>query len=136
MLHKITIVFIMMLTVSFAGMAFASDIFKWTDKDGNVHYGDRPTTETIEEPLPVASELAESLTVQARNRTRPAAIKPAGPAPEDLRAQALGREKRCATYRTRLRELLASRLSYDDHDDEVLAERERVQHQVEKYCNS
>lgn len=136
MLHKITTVFIMMLTVSFAGMAFASDIFKWTDKDGNVHYGDRPTSETIEEPLPVASELAESLTVQARNRTRPAAIKPAGPTPEDLHAQALEGEKRCVTYRTRLRELLASRLSYDDRDDEVLAERERVQHQVEKYCNS
>ncbi len=136
MLHKITTVFIMMLTVSFAGMAFASDIFKWTDKDGNVHYGDRPTSETIEEPLPVASELAESLTVQARNKAIPAATKPAGPAPEDLRAQALDGEKKCATYRTRLRELLASRLSYDDHDDEVLAERERVQHQVEKYCNS
>ena len=44
MLHKSTIAFIMMLIVSFAGMAFASDIFKWTDKDGNIHYGDRPTS--------------------------------------------------------------------------------------------
>ena len=64
MLLKNTIAFMMMLTVSFAGLAFASDIFKWADKDGNVHYGDRPTSETIEEPLVVSTALADSLTVE------------------------------------------------------------------------
>jgi len=31
--------------------AFADEIYKWTDKDGSVHYGDRPSGEASEERL-------------------------------------------------------------------------------------
>jgi len=31
--------------------AFADEIYKWTDKDGNAHYGDRPSGEASEERL-------------------------------------------------------------------------------------
>ena len=45
MIRKIEIVFLIMLTVSSAGIVFAGDIYKWIDADGNVHFGDRPTPE-------------------------------------------------------------------------------------------
>jgi hypothetical protein len=32
----------LMLAVTTAGTAVAGDIFKWTDEEGNVHFGDRP----------------------------------------------------------------------------------------------
>ena len=54
MIRKITIAFYIMSVVSSAGIAFAGDIFKWTDEDGNVHFGDRPTGEPSEERLKVS----------------------------------------------------------------------------------
>ncbi len=144
MVHKNAITFVMMLIVSPAGMAFASDIYKWTDEHGNVHYGDRPTAEASEEPLAVSSGITDPPKVEARNEVNAAAIEPAEPTAEELRAQVLEREEKCATYKVRLRELLISRHSYRAaengervylDEDEIMAARERVQSQVEEYCN-
>ena len=54
--RKITVVFSIIFVVSSAGSAFADNIYKWTDEDGNVRYGDRPMSEPSEEPLAVDSE--------------------------------------------------------------------------------
>ncbi len=89
MLRKNAIAFAMMLAVSSAGMVFAGDIYKWTDEDGNVHYGDRPTSEVSEEPLAVSSGFTDPSKVQARYEAKAAAIEPAEPTPEELRPQAL-----------------------------------------------
>ncbi len=145
MVRKDAIVFLIMLAASSAGMAFAGDIYKWTDEDGNVHYGDRPTAEASEEPLAVSSGFTDLLKVQARNEVKAAANEPAEPAPEELRAQALEVEEKCATYKARLQRLLTSRRLYrkDENDervyldeDKILAERERIQNQAEEYCDS
>ena len=143
-----------MLAVSAAGMAFASNIYKWTDEQGNVHYGDRPTGDPSEERLAIASRPTDLSKVQARIQARyeakaaaeeAAASEPAGPTPEALRAQALQREEKCATYKARQQKFLFSRRLYraDENgervyldEDETLAARERVQNQVEEYCNS
>ena len=144
-IHKKTIVFVMMFVVSSAGMAFASDIYKWTDEHGHVHYGDRPTSEPSEEPLAVSSELTDSSKDEADNEVNAAASEPAGPPPAELRAQALKRQEKCATYKAHLQKFLTSRRLYKEDEygervyldeDETLAARERVQEQVEEYCSS
>ncbi len=57
MIRKSAIAFVMMLAFSSAGMAFAGDIYKWTDEDDNIHFGDRPTPEASKEPLAIGSLL-------------------------------------------------------------------------------
>ena len=39
------------LAIVISTSAFADEIYKWTDDDGNVHYGDRPSGEESEERL-------------------------------------------------------------------------------------
>ena len=145
MIQKKAIAFVMMFAVSAAGMAFASDIYKWTDEHGNVHYGDRPSAEASEEPLAVSSGLTDPSKDQAGDEEKAAASEPAEPTSEELRAQALERQEKCATYKARLRKFLTSRHLYraDENgervyldEDETLAARERVQKKVEKYCSS
>ena len=154
MLHKNVIAFTMMLAVSTAGMAFASNIYKWTDEQGNVHYGDRPTGDPSEERLDIGSRPTDASRVQAQVQAayearaaaeEAAASEPAGPTPEELRAQALERQEKCATYKARLQKFLTSHRLYKENKngarvyldaDETLAARDRVQNQVEEYCNS
>ena len=144
----------MMLAVSAAGMAFASNIYKWTDEQGNVHYGDRPTGDASEERLAIASRPTDPSKVQARIQARykakataeeAAASEPAGPTPEELRAQALQREEKCATYKARQQKFLFSRRLYraDENgervyldEEQIQAARERVENQVHEECHS
>ncbi len=145
---------VMMLAVSVAGMAFANDIFKWTDEDGNVHYGDRPTGDASEERLAIASRPTNPSKVQAQVQARHeataaakqvAASQPAGPSPEELDAQAQERKQTCAIYKARLQKFVTSRRLYKQDEngervyldeDEAQAARERVENQVQEYCSS
>ena len=154
MLRKNVIAFTMMLAVLAAGMAFASEIYKWTDEQGNVHYGDRPTGAASEERLDIGSRPTDASRVQAQVQAsydaraaakEAAASEPAGPSPEELQAQALERQEKCATYKARLQKFVTSRRLYK-HDengervyldeDETQAARERVENQVAEYCGS
>ena len=154
MLRKNVIAFIMMLAVLAAGMAFASEIYKWTDEQGNVHYGDRPTGAASEERLDIGSRPTDASRVQAQVQAsydaraaakEAAASEPAGPSSEELQAQALERQEKCATYKARLQKFVTSRRLYK-HDEngervyldevETQAARERVENQVAEYCSS
>ena len=141
MIRKGAIAFVMMLAVSSAGMAFAGEIYKWTDEDGNIYFGDHPTPEASKEPLAIESLLADTSKIQANA----AVIEPVGDTLEELRAQALDREEKCVTNKARLKRLLTSRRLYRNDEngvsvyldeDESFVERERVQNQVMEYCNS
>ncbi len=44
-MKKLAIVTASMLALVAANAVLAGDIYKWTDEDGNVHYGDRPAGE-------------------------------------------------------------------------------------------
>ncbi len=154
MLRKNVIAFTMMLAVSAAGMAFASDIYKRTDEQGNVHYGDRPTGDASEERLAISSRPTDPSRVQtqvqadyeARAAAKEAAASvPAGPSSEELQAQALERREKCATYKARLQKFVNSRRLYrqDENgervyldEDETQAARELVENQVAEYCSS
>jgi hypothetical protein len=141
-----------MLAVTAAGPAAAGDIFKWTDEDGNVHFGDVPVSAESEK-VAIQSRPTNPERVQANVQSRAdaaakaaeAAAAPAGPSPEVLQAQADARAEKCSTSRARLQRFVTSRRLYrqDENgervyldEDETQAARERVENQVQDYCSS
>ena len=154
MIRKYAITCLIMFVVSASGIAFANDIYKWTDDDGNVHYGDRPTGDATEERMAISSRATNPAKVQARAQSRyapkepaeeAAASEPQGPTEEDLRAQAAERKEKCDTYKARLQKFVQSRRLYKQDEngervyldeDQTQAARERVANQVQEYCHS
>jgi len=140
------------LTLFVAGSALASEIYKWTDADGNVHYGDVPVSAQSER-LAISSKPTNNARVQATTQARvdarvrereEAAKLPAGPSPEELRAEAEERAEQCTAHRVQLQKFLRSRRIYREDENgervymdeaEMRATRERAENQVEEYCN-
>lgn len=136
-----------------AGVTVAGDVYKWTDENGTVHYGDRPSGANSER-VSIASEPTDPERVQqlaeARREARAereeaeAARAAEEPSPEELRAAREERAEKCATYKERLQKLVTSRRLYR-HDEngervyldeaEALATRAQVQEKVEEYCS-
>lgn len=154
MIRKYVMTCLIMIVVSTSGIAFANDIYKWTDEDGNVHYGDRPTGDATEERMAISSRSTNSVKVQARAQSRYAPKEPAaeavanepqGPTEDELRVQAEERREKCDTYKARLQKFVQSRRLYKQDEngervyldeDQTQAARERVENQVQEYCNS
>ena len=149
---KIT-VFAFALSIAATGTLFASEIYKWTDEEGNVHYSDLPTGAAGEEHLAIRSRPTDPARVQAEmqarvnDRTQIAeeeANAPQGSTPEELRTEAREREKTCNKYRDRQTEFTENRRIYklDENgervyydEEEMGAARARVDDLVVKYCN-
>jgi hypothetical protein len=147
-----TIVTTTFLTLVVAGSALAGEIYKWTDADGNVHYGDRPV-DTQSERLDIKSKPTDNANVQATTQARVDAQAqqreeannlPAGPTPEELRAEAEQRAEQCTASKAQLQKFLTSRRIYREDENgervymdeaEMQATRERAENQVEEYCN-
>jgi uncharacterized protein DUF4124 len=143
-----------MLTLVVAGAAVASDIYKWTDEDGNVHYGDRPEGEQLErvdiDSRPTdqnrIQEMAQArVTARAEAVLAKAAALAAAPSREELQAEKEERERNCAISRQRMQQLISSRRLYREDangervyldDDERLAARENVEKLITRYCPS
>lgn len=142
------------LTLLATGSAFAADIYKWTDPDGTVHYGDRPEGQEPQR-LTIASRPTDAARIQAQAQARSeaktqaaetaAAAAANGPSADELQAEASARAQKCVTYRERLQQFANSRRLYreDDKgervyldDGETRAARERVENQINEYCNS
>lgn len=154
MIRNNVIALAVILALATAGMAFANDIYKWTDEQGTVHYGDRPTGDASEERLAISSKPTNPSNIQAQVQARQEAAaaakestasEPAGPSEEELQAQAREREQKCETYKARLQKFVTSRRLYREDengervyldDDEAQAARERVENQVQEYCGS
>jgi len=143
-----------MLSLLVASAAFASEIYKWTDADGNVHYGDRPIGEQVER-VAIVSRPTDPARVQAMTQARAEAraetaeqealLAAERPSEEALQAEARERADKCSTYRERLQKFVTSRRLYrEDEDgervyldeDETLAARERVEDRIDEYCSS
>ena len=138
--------------------ASAAEIYKWTDEDGNVHYGDRPDgiTDTTEvELVTVTSRRTNPERVQAgvaarqeRDGARADARserEAARQAADEARAAEEERAERCVASRARLEKYVVSRRLYrvgDDGEREYLDDsqieeaRAQAQQQVEEYCSS
>ena len=150
--RAITIATTTLLTLVVAGTALAGEIYKWTDADGNVHYGDRPVSNQSER-LNIKSKPTNSASVQATTLARvdaraqereEAANLPAGPSPEELRAEAKQRAEQCTASKAQLQKFLTSRRIYREDENgervymdeaEMQATRERSENQVEEFCN-
>ena len=154
MIRKIACLIICAVSVS--GMALANDIYKWTDENGSVHYVDRPSGDASEERMFISSKATNPNKVQARVQSRhenyataqeekTEAAKTARIAEEDQLAQAKVNAQKCNTYKARLQKFVTSRRLYkqDENGERVYldeeqtqAARERVENQVQEYCNS
>jgi hypothetical protein len=149
----------LVLTVSvaallFSGTTVASEIYKWTDDDGNAHYEDRPIAGASIERLDIASRNTDNSAIQARQRaeaeTRAAARQVAAEAPKEMskrevRAEQEKRAEQCQTYRDRLERFSNSQRLFKEGADgerEYLDEAQkveahnRVQQQINDYCGT
>ena len=137
-----------------ASAVSAGDIYKWTDAEGNVHFGDRPSGASTEERLTISSSPTDPERVQnivqarkdatAERRATETAAKAAEPTAAEIRAAEAERKEKCNTYKERLQKFVTSRRLYrqDENgervyldEEETLAARARVQEQVLEYCN-
>jgi hypothetical protein len=141
----------LLLSVALASAATASEIYKWTDDDGNVHYTDKPI-DASSEHLNIVSRATDDDAVRAQTQARldrqseaaeTAASAPVGPTPEALRAEAKERSDKCSTYQARLTKFTQSRRLYREDengervyldDAETQKTRDRAEEQVLEYC--
>jgi hypothetical protein len=136
------------------GAVAASEIYKWTDENGSVHYEDRPTGEGEVQRMNIVSARTDNSAVQARlqarREERAAREQVASEAPpemskEEIRAEQEKRQQQCQKYRDRLEAFLRSQRLYEENDtgerryldeQEVMAARAKVQEQIVEYCGS
>ena len=140
--------------ILFAAGAPASEIYKWTDEEGNVHYEDRPSGAPTEERLALSYRRTDSGAVQQRinarhdRQTARAEAKSVAEAAEreaaDNAAAAEERKQACERARDRLeRYLQAPRLYRTDANgervylDEAQREeaRQKAEEQVTEFCS-
>ncbi len=140
------------LVLCAGGPALANDIYKWTDDEGNVHYGDRPSGEPTEERVFISYKRTDGAAVQARvaatqenNEIRREARADAERSEEEIRAEREERKKKCDDYRAKLETMVTSRRLYREdengervylEDDERQEARQRAEELVAEYCGS
>jgi len=121
------------------GSAIASDIYRYTDADGNVHYVDRPTGAPSEQRMAISSKPTDPSQVQARVTSRDSRKQPAsrsagasnssedgatgegGDAEKLTRAEKKAarreRDQKCQSYRDQMETLVTSRRLYRENED-------------------
>lgn len=139
-----------------AGAAIASEIYRYTDAEGNIHYVDRPTGAPTEQLVPIASKPTNPAQVQARTQTRygrdaagedaagEGADEAARPTRAERAAAAKERADKCQKYRDQLETYVTSRRLYREGADgereyldekEILEARSKTEELVVEYCD-
>jgi len=153
-MNKLAVATAAMLALIAANGVFANDIYKWTDEDGNVHYGDRPAGEQPER-LAIVSHPTNPARIQAaaqaRSESRATRAEEQADAAEaqasadEKQAEAEDRAQKCASYKAQMQQLVVSRRLYREGENgervyldesETLAARERVENQINEFCGS
>ena len=142
------------MAMTLAGGAMANEIYKWTDENGTVHYGDRPSGERTEERLAMTFTRTDNAAVQqrvqarveattARREAQSAAAEAAQKAAEE-ETMAAERAQRCDKARARLETYLQSQRLYrtDDNGERVYLDdteretaRQKTEEQITEYCS-
>jgi hypothetical protein len=132
----------------------ANEIYKWTDENGTVHYGDRPSGASTEERLAMTYSRTDNTVVRqrvqarveataARQEARSAAAEAAREAAEE-ETNAAERAQRCDKARARLETYLQSPRLYrtDDNGERVYLDdaerdkaRQKAEEKVTEYCS-
>lgn len=145
----------LVILFALAGGIGASEIYKWTAPDGTVHYGDRPAENVEAEQLDIESRPTDPARIaalaeqraEARRESRQAEQAAAAeePTPEEERRRQQEREEQCTMYKERLQRFTRSRRLYREDENgervylteqEMQEARDRVQDNVEEFCNS
>lgn len=135
--------------------AMANEIYKWVDEQGNVHYGDRPTSQASAEIVALTYRRTDSGSVQRRvaahgeaeaaREEKRATRAEEKKAAEEQAAQAAEKQKKCEGYRARMETYVQSRRLYREDADgervyldenETNAARQRVEDLIAENCNS
>jgi hypothetical protein len=106
------------LVIAISTSAFADEIYKWVDQDGNVQYEDRPSGDPSEEQLQFSYNRTDTNALQnrveaqgnaedSRQEAREQAAEEKRTAEED-RLTAEQEQVECASYRAKLETLLSS----------------------------
>lgn len=149
-----TLVTTLAFTLTLGGNAIAGDIYKWVDADGNVHYEDRPLSNTAER-VAIDSRATDRAAARAQAKATAEAWEEARearqtarddrPSAEELQAEAEKKRQQCADYREKLEKMLTSRRLYREDengervyldDSQIDEARATAQTQVEEFCNS
>lgn len=145
---------VLMSTAIVALAAGASEIYRYTDENGNVHYTDTPMGEPSER-LDIQSRRTDRAAVEAQLQARldrkakadeaAAAAEADAPSREEVLADRKERQEKCATYRERLTRLVQNRRIYREDEngerdyldeDQMAQVRADAQAKVEEYCGS
>ena len=143
------------IALALCGGAVASEIYKWTDAEGNVHYRDRPTGAPSEVRLGISYSRTDKGVVQqqqeARMETQAARQEQrnsAGEADRVAAAEATAaadRQKQCDSYRASLERYAQSRRLYREgadgertylDADEMTQARKRLEDHIAENCSS
>ena len=141
------------LSIVLSSSVLADSIYKWTDDDGNVHYGDRPSGQPSEERLQITYARTDASAVQrrvqshrestaSREEARSEAAAAEIAAAEE-RAEAEERMAKCEQTRAQLKQMLEARRVYREDengervylDDQQRADaRTRAEDLIEEHC--
>ncbi len=149
---KRSVIALSSLVLCLGGPALATEIYKWTDENGNVHYGDRPSGAPTEERVLISYKRTDGAAVQARvaarrenDEIRRDARADDARSEEEIRAEREERKKKCEDYRAKLETMVTSRRLYREDengereyldDSEREAARQRAEELVAEYCGS
>lgn len=134
--------------------AFAGEIYKYVDENGNVHYVDRPTGESGEERLDVSYSGTSSETVTAqvqKRRDYMSALEEARTdaksqreAEAQARAEMEQRAAKCQEHRARLESYLQSRRLFRENaagereyldEEQTMEARRKVEEAIQENCS-
>ena len=142
------------LALAGSGAALAGDIYKWVDDEGNVHYGDKPIGAQSErmaiesrptDPSRASAETQSLMASRDAASERRAEMDASEAEQAELRAEAAQRAEQCSSARAQLQRMITARRVYQEDEngervylDEAArnAARERVENQINEYCNS
>ncbi len=135
------------------GTALSGEIYKWTDADGDVHYGDRPIGTDVERLDMISSSTdndAIQASIEARHDREAARSdarskrNEADQAAADAKAEAAQRDVKCQESRSQMQTYLQSRRLYKQDDagervyldeDQTMQARADAQEMIQKYCD-
>ena len=139
---------------TFATGAYAGEIYKYIDEDGNVQYGDRPTGESGEERMAIVYTGTSSSSLDSQSRQRDSYVaarderRAAQQAEDEAAAQAaVEREERaakCQQNRARLESYLQSNRLYREtatgereylDEAQIMEARRKVEDLIQEYCS-
>jgi hypothetical protein len=142
------------LALGASSAAMSSEIYKWVDDEGGLHYQDRPTEEQAAELMDIDSRATDNAAIneqtQARLEAKAVAAQVEAEAPAEMtwqekKAEQQQRQRQCDSFRDQRDTYLRSRALYTEdangnriYQDE--AERQatmnRIDTQIKEYCGA